>query len=75
MDNEQEQNKVKLTRQEYMKQWREKNKERMQEIRNTWYAMHKDDEEFKQQKREYNKIRYQKIKLQKQNNENITIEP
>jgi hypothetical protein len=66
MNIEQEQNKIKLTKQEYLKQWRENNKEKMQLLRKAWYASHKDDETFKQQKREYNKSLYEIKKQKKQ---------
>lgn len=46
----------------YYKKWLEANQDRMKETRRKWYQIHKDNEEYKQKRKEYNKLYYQQKK-------------
>ena len=49
---------------EYLKNWRLNNPDKIKASRNKWYTKNKDNDEFKQRKKEYNKNYY---KLKKEN--------
>jgi hypothetical protein len=57
-----EQTENKITKAAYLKAWRTQNADKVKKAMRDWYLAHKDDETFKQHRREYNKMRYQNKK-------------
>ena len=51
---------------DYYKQWRENNADKLKQARDNWYNSHKDTEEYKQKRKEYNQNYYQQRKVLKE---------
>jgi hypothetical protein len=63
---ESENNQVnKISKQDYYKQWKLENPDKLKQSRNNWYNANKDNDDFKNKKKEYQKQYYAKKKAEK----------
>lgn len=53
---------TKFNKTEYYKQWKEENPEKLKNARKTWYENHKNSEEYKAKRRDYQREYYKKNK-------------
>jgi hypothetical protein len=49
---------TKLTKTEYYQQWKKNNPEKLKQSKKTWYENHKNTDEYKQKRREYQREYY-----------------
>jgi hypothetical protein len=55
----------KISKQDYYKQWKLENPDKLKQSRNNWYNANKDNDDFKIKKKEYQKQYYAKKKAEK----------
>jgi hypothetical protein len=55
----------KISKQDYYKQWKLENPDKLKQSRNNWYNANKDNDDFKNKKKEYQKQYYAKKKAEK----------
>jgi hypothetical protein len=55
----------KISKQDYYKQWKAENPDKLKQSRNNWYNANKDNDDFKNKKKEYQKQYYAKKKAEK----------
>jgi hypothetical protein len=53
-----------MSKNEYYRNWLMNNQERIKQVRKNWYESHKDTEDYKQKRKDYNKQYYLKKKTE-----------